>query len=424
MSSIKTFYFSRILGIKVINAAGKVIGKVKDLLLDTTPINPDDPIVRPKVVGVKLKINGDFQVFDFQYFEVSKVNRRIRISYEKLETLSETEINNGLFLADVILDKQIVDLNGRKLVRVNDVRLVTIAEGTFAIAVDVGIEGLLRRIGIAKELKAVLKAMRLSLPAKFILWDDVETIDYSNFNIKLSKTSSKLNTLHPSDLADIIEDLGKQSRATVFSSLDEETAADVLEELETHAQINIIESLPVEKMADVLEKMPADEVADILDELEDEKAEMLLKEMEAESSQEVRELLEYPDNTVGSIMSTEFVSYYESLTVGDVLEDFRQKKPDSEALYNLFVTNEKEELVATVSLRDLIISYPEVKLSEIMEETPVTLFDDQKVDEIAEIISKYNLLAIPVVDHQNQLQGMVVINDVVEDLINERRTNR
>ena len=426
MTSLTTFYFSRFLGCKVFDSNHKVIGKVLDLLVESATIAHlgDDSSMRPRVIGIKVKSGSTIQVFDFSYFEVNKENRKITITCTDRVILSLGDVVRGLYLADAILDKQIVDLNGRKLVRVNDIRMVSIATGTFAIAVDVGIEGLLRRIGISRELKTFLGWMRLSLPSKFILWDDVEAIDLSNLNIKLSKTSSKLNTLHPSDLADIIEDLGKQSRASVFSSLDDETAADVLEEMETEAQVNIIESLPLEKVADVLEKMPADEVADILDELEDDKAEMLLNEMEAESSQEVRELLEYDDKEVGSIMTTDFISFNENTTVAEVLTDIRAIKPEAEALYNLFVTDEKAELLATVSLRDLVVSEPFVKINEIMKESPIHLFDDQKIHDIAEIISKYNMLAIPVVDRGNVLQGMVVIDDVIEDLISERRTNK
>jgi len=426
MTSLTTFYFSRILGCKVIDSNRKVVGKVIDLLVEsgTTTHIGQDVSIRPRIIGVKIKKAKSIQIYDFAFFEITKDKRRITISCTDLIVLSLTDVVRGFLLADIILDKQIVDMNGRKLVRVNDIRIVSIAQGTFAIAVDVGMEGLLRRIGISHELKTFLAWFKLSLPSKFILWDDVETIDLSNLNIKLSKTSSKLHTLHPSDLADIIEDLGKQSRASVFSSLDDETAADVLEELDTEAQVNLIESLPLEKMADVLERMPADEVADILDELEDEKAEMLLNEMEAESSQEVRELLEYDDKEVGSIMTTDFISFNENTTVAEVLTDIRSLKPEAEALYNLFVTDENAELIATVSLRDLVVSEPTTRINEIMKEAPVHLYDDQKVDDIAEIISKYNLLAIPVVDRSNLLQGMVVIDDVVEDLISERRTNK
>ena len=426
MTSLTTFYLSRLLGRKVFDSNHKFIGRVKDLLVESgIAIHiSEDSSIRPRVIGIKVDTGKTTQIFDFSYFEIVKEKRKVTIICSEKIELSLGDVIQGLFLADIILDKQIVDLNGRKLVRVNDIRIVSVANGTFAIAMDVGMEGLLRRIGISHGLKYFLGLFGLSLPSKFILWDDVEAIDMSNLSIKLSKTSSKLNTLHPSDLADIIEDLGKQSRATVFSSLDEETAADVMEELETEAQVNIIESLPLEKMADVLEKMPADEVADILDELEDDKAEMLLNEMEAESSQEVRELLEYDDKEVGSIMTTDFISFNENTTVAEVLTDIRALKPEAEELYNLFVTDEKAELLATVSLRDLVVSEPFTKVNEIMKEAPIFLYDDQKIHDIAEIISKYNLLAIPVVDRSNVLQGMVVIDDVVEDLISERRTNK
>jgi len=206
--------------------------------------------------------------------------------------------------------------------------------------------------------------------------------------------------------------------------LDEEQAADVLEELETDAQVHILESLSIEKAADVLDKMPADEVADILDALESERAELLLNEMEKGTSQEVRDLLDYPDNAVGSIMSTDVLSFRKDITVEDVFKELRDQKPESATLYNLFVTDENEALLATFSLRDLAISTPETKISQIMTSSPVYLHDNQKMDEIAEIFSKYNLLAIPVIDENNVLQGMVVIDDVVEDLINKRRTNK
>jgi magnesium transporter len=262
------------------------------------------------------------------------------------------------------------------------------------------------------------------MPAKFILWDDVQAIDYSNLNIRLSKSYSKLHTLHPSDIADILEDMGKKSSMSVFSSLDDEKAADVLEELENRAQIHIVENLPVNKAADVLEKIPADEVADILDKLEDDKAEMLLKEMEAESSKEVRELLEYPNNSVGSLMTTDILSFSPLKTVDEVIKELRAKKPEHAELYNLFVTDYNDELIGTFNLRDLVVAQPDTIISKIMKSQPVYLYHDQKVDDIAEIISKYNLLAIPVVDELHQLQGMIVIDDVVEDLTNKRRTKK
>jgi CBS domain-containing protein len=423
MTSLTTFYLSGIIGKEAFGADGDAIGVIRDLLINAIPSGQNDPN-QQLVIGVKLKIHKETRFYSFKSFRVVKAREMLNVTCSGLVELNSEDVNNGLLLVENILDKQIVDMNGRKLVRVNDVRLATLPAGTFAVAVDIGIEGLLRRIGISMPIKRILSLFSVNIPAKFILWDDVQAIDFSNLNIKLSKSYAKLHTLHPSDLADILEDLGKKLSTSVFSALDEEQAADVLEELETHAQIHIVESLPVNKVADVLEKMPADEVADILDELEDDKAELLLKEMETESSQEVRDLLEYDDDLVGSIMTTDYLSFSETKTVGEVLKELRTKKPEAAELYNLFVIEKNDKLIGTFNLRDLVVAEPDTKISQIMKSEPVSLFDDQKTTAIAEIVSKYNLLAVPVVNKDEQLQGMVVVDDVVEDLISERKTRK
>jgi CBS domain-containing protein len=421
MTSFTTFYLSSLVGKEVFGPNGDSVGVIKDLLTRSIPVEGDE-FSRQLVTGVKMKVGRQLINYSFRTFRVIKAREALNITCTSLADLAEEEIANGLFLVENVLDKQIVDLNGRKLVRVNDIRLVTVAMGTFAIAVDIGIEGLLRRIGIAQPLKKFVSLFKGSIPAKYILWEDVQAIDYSNLNIKLSKTYSRLQTLHPSDLADILEDLGKKPSMSVFSSLDEEQAADVLEELETHAQIHIVENLPVEKAADLLEKMPADEVADILDELEDEKAEILLNEMDDESSQEVRELLEYSDNSVGSIMTTDYLTFGPEKRISDVINEIRDKKPEPHELYKICVTDEDNELIGTFSLRDIVLAQPGLRVSQIMNHEPILLFDDQKQDAAAVIISKYSLLAVPVVDRNNQLQGMVIVDDVVEELMGKRRS--
>jgi Mg/Co/Ni transporter MgtE len=151
---------------------------------------------------------------------------------------------------------------------------------------------------------------------------------------------------------------------------------------------------------------------------------MLLNEMEAESSKEVRELLEYEDDMVGSLMTTDYLSFTADLTVAEVLVEMRAKKPEAVELYNLFVVEQNDELIGNFNLRDLVVAEPLLTVNQIMKAKPVYLFDKQKVSAIAEIISKYNLLAVPVVDETFQLQGMVVIDDIVEDLIRERRTRK
>lgn len=423
MTAYTTFYLSGIIGKEVFDTDGEAVGIIRDLLIDSIPGGPND-LRRQVVTGAKLRRGKETGFYAFTPFRVAKERERIAVTCRELVPLKEEEAANGMLLVESILDKQIVDLNGRKLVRVNDVRLVRLTQGTFPLAVDIGIEGLLRRLGVSQPIKRLLSLFHVSIPAKFILWEDVQAIDFSNLNIKLSKSYSKLHTLHPSDLADILEELGKKSGMKLFSALDEEKAADVLEELESHAQIHIAENLPVEKMADVLEKMPADEVADILDELENERAEDLLKEMEIESSNEVRELLEYGDDEVGSIMTTEFLSFSASRKVEEVLLELRNKKPEAWELYNFFVTEKDDVLIGSFDLRDLVVAESSHRVSEIMNEEPIYLLDNQKIGAIAELVSKYDLLAVPVVDESHQLQGMVLIDDVVEDLIGDRKTRR
>jgi CBS domain-containing protein len=423
MTSQITFYLSQILGKNYISDDGTVLGKIRDFLIDqsTLPGKEAEP-VRPRIVAIRVKKGNVIRVLDFSSFEIKKFKRKLRITCLEVHDILPESFSNCLWLAENILDKQIVDINGRKLVRVNDIRMVMIPAGTYAIAVDVGMEGLLRRIGIDKPIQTMLDPFKADIPGKFILWDDIAAVDFSNSNIKLSKSSSKLNTLHPSDLADIIEDLDKATRLYIFASLDEEQAADVLEEMEPHAQIHLVESLPVEKVADVLEKMPADEVADLLDALAEDKAEKLLEEMAKESSEEVRELLEYPDKFVGSLMTTDYYTFNEELTVSETLEELRRIKPEPAHIYTIIVTDKHDRFLSSLSLGELVVAQPEKPLREIMNKHAVSVYDDDKVDSLAELVSKYNLLAVPVLNKNREMEGIVVVEDIVEDLLSRRKT--
>jgi CBS domain-containing protein len=423
MTSQTTFYFSQLTGRKFLSAQGNVLGKIRDLLIDLTPwsTNLAEP-VRPRVIAVQVRTNDGIKTYDFSSFEITRVKERIHIRCLDVIELNVNGFSNCLWVKESILDKQIVDLSDKKLVRVRDIRLVMIPSGTFALAVDVGPEGWLRRFGLNKPVEALLERIGRSMPDDMILWDDMAAVDYSQSSIKLSKSTSKLHTLHPSDLADIIEDLDKSTRTYFFSQLDEEQAADVLEELEPEAQIHLVESLPKEKVADVLEKMPADEVADILDELADDKAEELLREMEHESSEEVRELLEYPDKVVGSIMSTDFMTFREDLTVEEALWAIRSEKPEPSCIYSLFVVDHKDRLLSSIPLGALAIADPHLRLKEIMKKNPKTVFDDDGIDTLAEIVWKYNLLAVPVINRDQQMEGVVVVDDIVDDLMGKRKT--
>ncbi|MDQ1266036.1 MAG: magnesium transporter [Bacteroidota bacterium] len=413
MAAVSTFYFSRIIGYKVYSENQNISGKLHDLIVDQN-------FIRPKVIAAQVKFGNQTFIIDFNFLEVHKEKGQYHLKCKHIEEFNFPH-DNILFIRKHILDKQIVDIEGKKLVRVNDIRLALLSNGTYLVAVDVGIEGLMRRLSVAKPIKKLLSPFGISLPSNLILWDDVSTIGYDYQGLKLSMTQSKLSTLHPSDLADIIEDLDQKTQVALFSSFDDERAADVLEELELDAQKRLIESLSVERAADVLERMPADEAADILDELEDEKVEELLEEMEDEASDEVRELMEYPDNTVGSLMNTDHISFLEDMTADEAIKELRRLKPEADTIYYLYVLDKYERLAGTVSLRDIIVSEPETELKDIMNQNVIKVYDLDKIDSLAEIISKYNLLALPVVDEEEKLVGMVIIDDVVFTLLKQRR---
>jgi magnesium transporter len=413
VNSISTFYLSRVLGSRVICEGQGNIGRIRDFIVDMNS-------VRPMVVAAKVKNSQGIRTLDFTKLQIDKTEGQYVITCSEAVDIGELSDNMQL-LAKNVMDKQLVDIDGRKVVRVNDIRLAALSNGVYVVAVDVGMEGLLRRLGVAKPLKRLLKPFGWNIPGNLILWDEVAAVGSSHAGIKLAKEHSKLLTMHPSDLADIIEDLDHNAQLAIFSSLNEEQAADVLEEMETDAQISIIESISTERAANVLELMPADEAADLLDEMQEDKAEELLNEMESVTSDEIRELMEYPDNEVGSIMSTEFISFNENLTVGQTLEELRALKPESDTIYYLYVLDDEEKLVATVSLRDIVISEPLVMLKEIMNLKVIFAYDHDKINTLAEIITKYSLLAIPVVDEHSVMQGMVIIDDVVDTLLKSRR---
>jgi CBS domain-containing protein len=415
MSYLVTYYLSKIIDKKFFDNSGEPLGIVKDLLVTFTQ-------EKPRVVAVKVKIKGQDRILDFEKFDIRRIQYNCVVYCEEIIEYIIPENVNILYLVENILDKQILDINGRKLVRVNDVRLVKVHSGSYAVAVDVGLNGIFRRLGIEQPAAAMLSPFKWKVPGRYILFDDVEAVDSTTFGITLSKPYAKLQTLHPSDLADVIEDLDKKSRKALFESLDEEKAADVLEELEPEAQVEIIESLSIEKAADVLEKMPADEAADLIDELEEDKAELILNEIEKESSDDIREILRYEDDTVGSLMMTEFLSFKEAISVEDTLNYLREVKPESDTIYYLYVVDNDNRLKGTVSLRDLVIADSNMILNDIMRRTVAYVYDTDELDSIAEIISKYNLLAIPVINRDKIMEGVVVIDDIVEDLLNKRKT--
>ena len=399
---MNSFYLSRILGNKLYTPENKVIGKIKDFGVDTEFRNP-------KVVTVKVKTSSGFKYLNWEFISINKESGQYITICTKEK---EVNIDNIMMLGKYVLDRQIIDVNGRKVVRVNDIRLVSIKSGVFVVAVDIGTEGILRRLSIAKPLKKI----GLKISSKLMLWNDVETTFSSNQDIMLSRSYNRLSILHPSDLADIIEDFDAKTGMILFSSLDNAKAADVLEEMEEKSQLNYFGNLSSDRAAGILAEMHTDEVADILDGLSKHKAEEILNNMESEASKEIRDLMRYDDNTVGSLMNTDYLSFSVNSTVQESINILKELKPEEDQMYYLYVVDDTERLVGTIPLRDIALSDSDMKLGDLMSKDYFSKFDTDEVDELIEDVSKYNLVAIPVVDREMNLVGNVVIHDIIYEL--------
>jgi magnesium transporter len=401
-----SIYLSRILNNKIYTEDKKIIGRLKDLGVSLESTNP-------KVMVAKIESKEGIRYIKWDHISVNKEKGQYNLVCSKIEV---RPLDDLMLLKKYVFDKQIIDVNGRKVVRVNDIRLVSLNSGFFVAAVDIGMDGLLRRIGLAKP----LKKLGFKLSSKLMLWNDVQTISNTT-DLKLSKTYNKLTTLHASDLADIIEDFDTNAGMIIFSSLDTAKAADVLEELEESAQIKLLRKLSVGKAADILEEMPADEVADILDGLSSDAIEELLNNMEKEASDEVRELMEYDDKEIGSLMSTDYLFYTGEKTIDYVIENIRELKPEHEQIHYIYVVNEENKLKGTVSLRDIIVTDPALKLDFVMNKDFIYMQDTDKISELIDVVSKYNLFAMPILDESMELVGNVMVNDIIYEFLKNRK---
>ncbi|MFA6940071.1 MAG: CBS domain-containing protein, partial [Clostridiaceae bacterium] len=337
----------------------------------------------------------------------------IKINSENISIKQPSE--RDIYLAKNFLDKQIVDINGKKVERVNDVRLGSISNKWQLLAVDIGTRGLLRRLGIEYPFIMLTGALKFQLRNKLIIWDNVQPLSNGIDNLKLHFPANKIETLHAADIADIIEDLDNTNRDILFNSLNNEKAAEVLEEIQTDVQVNLIKSMSDKKACDILKIMPSDEVADIFEEIEEDRAQLLLSQMNTESQGEIRELMEYKEETIGSIMSKDFITFLPDITVKDALTWIQMNISEEEESYYVYVINDKNNLLGVIPLFLLITSNDDTKLYNIITAQPKSTRDSDTIEDALKILGKYNLVSLPVLDENNSLIGIVSLNDIIHE---------
>ena len=405
---LSTFLYSIILGKKVYDEFGDVLGSLKDIYVTT-----EDGY--PRVIGYKLKKDGVTFHYEFKYIEFNEKDGKV-----KIKTRGSKEIlpmRYSYLLSENLLDKKIVDINGKKVVSVNDLRIAKIAGEYRVIGVEAGPLAKYRRLGIGGLAKFIFKLFRKDTTDKMLRWDDVESLEMVDNNLKINLPYKKLSTLHPADLADILEELDSTSRKQVLESLDEDLAADTLEEIDSEYKSEIIKELSDSKAVEVLENMPNDEIADLLDDLNEEEREKILLNLEREDAEEVKELLNYEDETVGSIMSKEFISVNLDITVGETIDILKEMQPDEEVMYYIYITDKDEQIQGVVPIRDLIINDSEIKIKEIMDETVSRVRFHDEINKVIKVAAKYHLNSVPVIDADEKLIGIVIIHDLIDEFL-------
>jgi magnesium transporter len=402
-------FLSQCIGLPVRDPAGEPLGNIADLIVAIGDRYPP-------VTGLVARTDKR-QIFLPWHNVETLDDEGARLRVRTIDIGKFAQRPNEILLKADLLDKQIVDIEGRKVIRVNDVRLDEIQGRLRVVAVDVGAAGLVRRLGIGGPFRTIARNLRLGAPERYIDWEDVDTLDTTIASVRLRVPHAKLAELHPADLASIIEDLAPRDRLGVLASLDDEALADVVEEMEPETQVDVLEDLTPERAADILEEMSPDDAADLVADLDQETRDEILALMEKDEAEEVQELLGYPEDSAGGIMTTEFIAIDDQLTAGGAIDRLRELEPDAETIYYVYITDEEGRLVGVLSLRDLIVAQPETPIRDVMIREPVAVSVTADQDEVAEVVAHYNLLAVPVVDEQGVLAGIVTVDDALDTVI-------
>lgn len=415
-SGMTTLALSELLGATVYDPSGAASGRVREVALA-----PQED--RARVSSLIVKTKSGNRVLPFA--AVSSINGGVRTMTASGEWAAENG-TEGLFLLERdLLDQQVIDINGRKVVRVNDVDLQVDPQREAGRAapvlrvhsVDVGARGAVRRLlrGVAP--KAALHALLERIPPRPIPWNFVDVIETDPARrVKLKISYAGLAKLHPADIADIVEDLAPDERQAVFQTLDEGVAAEALEEVEPKVQKSIVESLDSGRAAEIVDEMDPDAAADLLGDLPEERTEQILVQMEPEGRQDVVELLEHKERTAAGLMTTEFLALPEQATVQNAVDSMREFEGGVESVSTIYLVDSEGKLVGSVPLAKIVLAEQTTPMLSLKQEPLVFALEGSEDQEVAELFDKYNLLTLPVVDRGSKLRGVITSDDVISML--------
>lgn len=403
-------YLSQILGRPIHDAVGEKIAVIKDVLVR---YGEED---YPPIIGLLARYRRrNFFMPRSKIDSLDEHGARMNSGVLDLSPFARRE--GEVLLARDVLDNQLIDVDGKRVVRVNDVQIITVADQWRVSGADVSLQGFLRRLMP----QGFYGSKR---PVEVLDWADVGYLatDSASATVKLKSSKDKLSRLHPVEIAQLAETLSPIHRTEIVESLDDEIAADTLEEMSTENQARILEELDEERAADLLEEMSPDDAVDVLGELDEAKAKELFDLMEEDEKADVAELMFYEADTAGGLMTTEFVTFPKDLTVGGAIERLREMAETPNMIYYLYIVGDEDswELEGIVTLRTLILSDPALPLDEVMRTKFQFVGTHEPSDDVALKIAEYNLLAMPVLDDLNEIVGIVTVDDAMEILLPKR----
>ena len=406
-------FFTELLSMPVFDLKDRRLGRVKDAALV--------PLVHASRID-RLLVGGEYSWLTVRYDQIASISldRGVHLSDEVLVPYHDDEYM--MRIGRDLLDQQIIDVTGRKVVRVNDVSMVIGQEGGHDILivrdVDIGVRSILRRLLQGLLPPWWIRRLQQPIPPKSISWEFANVVEPDPLRrLRLNISYTKLEEMHPADLADIVEELAPAEREAIFETIDSEVAAEALSEVEDpKMQANILEALEPEKAADIVEEMAPDEAADLLSELEQETSEEILEEMDTTDKTEVEELLEFEEGTAGGMMNTEYVALHDKAVVTDAIAALKGNEDLLDGLNTLYLVDEEEKLSAAIPLARLFVAPGGSSLRDLAAETLIRVQVDEKQHRVTELFDKYNLLTLPVVDEDGKLAGVITADDIISVL--------
>lgn len=417
VADFNELYLSAVLGRSVITSKGEELGILRDLIMVPGEVFPEvSHIVFKSRKGLKAVPWHDVTLFTHVVISVTAPLPKSLPAYRPQE--------GEILVKRDILDKQIVDVDGAKVVRVNDIKLGNLNQKLCIFSVDIGFRGLLRRLGYEYFGDRVAQIIRKDIPHTEISWEYVQPLETHSSKLALNIARDQMKEIHPADLADIIENIPIQNIRTVLESMDVETAGETIYELEPDMRNVVISQLNDEQVSDILEEMEPDEAADVLSDLPEEKAHELLEMMDQEDAEDIQELLEHEEDSAGGLMTPDYLRIPPECTVGQALALLKECAEEVETIYYGYVVNAEERLEGVVSLKELLLNAPETHISEVMEENVKSVRIDAEPEDMLETLAKYDLIAVPVLDEDNTMAGIVTVDDVLAHYLPHILKNR